>query len=72
MVNGSPVGGAPVHTTWHYRTTTPTEDCVTNSSGVGHCTRNIGGASAGYTVRVDVRITHQGSYYYAQTWFTPQ
>lgn len=72
IVAGAPVAGAPVHTTWHFRTTTQTEDCVTGSDGVGHCTRNIGGASAGYRVNVDVRVTYQGSYYTAYTWFTPQ
>ena len=66
------VAGAPVHTVWHFRTTTQTEDCVTGGDGVGHCTRSIGGASAGYRVNVDVRGTYQGSYYTAYTWFTPE
>lgn len=69
---GSPVAGAAVHTTWHYRTVTQTQDCVTGVDGVGHCTRSIGGASAGYRVNVDVRVTYQGGYYTAYTWFTPQ
>ena len=69
---GAPVVGAAVHTTWHFRTTTPTEDCETETDGIGHCTRNIGGASTGYRVNVDVRITYQGNNYTARTWFTPQ
>ena len=72
IVAGAPVAGAPVHTTWHFRTTTQTEDCTTGSDGVGHCTRSIGGASAGYRVNVDVRVTYQGGYYTAYTWFTPE
>lgn len=71
IVNGAPVAGASVHTTWHYRTTTPTEDCVTGGNGIGHCTRNIGGAAPGYTVRVDVQVTYAGYPHTAQTWFTP-
>lgn len=65
---GSPVVGAAMHTTWHYKTTTPTEDCTTGYDGIGRCTRNIGSASKGYRVRVDVTI----SGYYAGTSFTPQ
>ena len=65
---GSPVVGVAMHTTWHYKTTTPTEDCTTGYDGIGRCTRNIGNASKGYRVRVDVTI----SGYYAGTSFTPQ
>lgn len=72
IVAGAPVAGAPVHTVWHFRTTTQTEDCTTGADGVGHCTRSIGGASAGYRVNVDVRVTYQGSNYTASTWFTPE
>lgn len=64
---GSPVVSASMHTTWHYKTTTPTEDCTTGYDGIGSCTRNIGNASKGYRVWVDVTI----SGYYASTSFTP-
>ena len=71
LSNGVPVPGAAVHTVWHYRTTTPTEDCTTGNDGIGHCTRNIGGAASGYRVDVDVRISYQGAIYSVYTWFRP-
>ena len=71
VVGSTPIGGAGVHTIWHYRTTTPTEDCTTGGDGVGHCTRNIGGAGSGYRVDVDVQIRYDGQVYAADTWFTP-
>jgi hypothetical protein len=40
--------------------------------GVGQITFNIGGASSGYTVRVDVTISHNGQTYNTNTSFTPQ
>lgn len=72
MIAGSPVTGVAMHTVWHYKTTAPTEDCATGSDGIGRCSRNIGGATKGYTVTVDVTITHQGSAYSASTRFTPR
>ena len=72
IVNGSPVAGAQMHTVWHYKTTSPTEDCITGSDGIGRCTRNIGRATTGYQVRVDVEITHAGTRYTSSTSFTPQ
>lgn len=71
IVNGAPLAGANVHTTWHYRTTTPTADCLTGVDGIGHCARNIGAATPGYTVRVDIQVTYAGHPHTAQTWFTP-
>jgi hypothetical protein len=58
IINGSPVSGAQMKTTWNYRTTTSYEDCVTNTNGIGRCTRYISSATVGYTVRVDVEIRH--------------
>ena len=72
IVGAAAISGAGEHTVWHYRSTTPTEDCITGADGIGHCTRNIGGASSGYQVDVDVDITHGGSVYHAETWFTPE
>ena len=72
IASGVPIVGAPMHTVWHYKTTTPTEDCTTGSDGIGRCTRNIGNATAGYTVSVNVTITYQGLNYGASTWFRPQ
>ena len=71
LSNGTPVQGAAVHTVWHYRTSAPTEDCTTGGDGVGHCTRNIGGASSDYRVDVDVRVSYQGASYGVDTWFRP-
>lgn len=66
-VGGVPVMGAAVHTAWHYKTTTPTQDCVTGADGVGACTRNIGRATLGYRVDVDVQVDGVS----AETWFVP-
>lgn len=71
VVGSTPISGAGVHTIWHYRSTTPTQDCTTGGDGVGSCTRNIGGASSGYRVDVDVQIRYDGQVYAADTWFTP-
>lgn len=72
LVGGAPIGGAAMHTVWHYKTTTPTEDCITAADGIGRCTRNIGGATVGYTVRVDVSIAYQGNTYSTYTSFVPK
>jgi len=72
MVASAPVTGAPVHTVWHYKTTTATEDCTTGADGIGRCMRSIGGATSGYRVNVNVSITYAGSSYTSSTWFTPQ
>lgn len=51
-----PQVGVPVHTVWNYRTSTPTLDWQTGSDGVAAMTRNIGPATCGYTVRVDIYV----------------
>jgi hypothetical protein len=72
IINGSPVSGAQMKTTWNYRTTTSYEDCVTNTNGIGRCTRWISSATVGYTVRVDVEIRHGNNTYNTNTSFTPR
>jgi hypothetical protein len=60
-------------TVWHYKTTTNVCNTgVTDSSGTASCTKNISGATSGYTVGIDVTLTLNGNPYYASTSFTPQ
>jgi hypothetical protein len=71
--NHAGVAGAAMHTVWHYRTTTSTCDSVTGADGVASCTRNVGGATAGYTVVVDVTFTAPDqSIHTTSTSFTPR
>jgi hypothetical protein len=72
MSAGVPIAGAPMHTVWHYMSSTATEDCVTGSDGIGRCSRNISRATKGYKVTVNVTITYQSSTYSTYTSFTPQ
>lgn len=69
--DGQGVAGVPMETVWHYRTTTATCSAKTDSSGVAACTRSIGGATAGYYVRIDVDFLYQGQTYSSATGFTP-
>lgn len=71
IVGAEVISGASVKTTWHYRSSTPIELCTTEADGVGHCMRNIGGASSGSPVEVDVNVTYEGKDYHAATLFTP-
>jgi hypothetical protein len=57
----------PMTATWQYKTVTRTCSGTTNWQGIAACDRYISGATAGYTVYIDVDI--QG--YQVQTWFTP-
>lgn len=67
--NGSPVAGQPMTTTWNYRTTAPSCDTgATGGDGIASCTRDIGRASIGF--RVDINVTLGGLT--ATTFFTPQ
>lgn len=68
-LNGLPVPGQLITTTWHYKTTTPTETCSTAANGVASCTRDIGRATIGYQVDIDVDAPGGR---HAATWFTPQ
>jgi hypothetical protein len=69
FINGAPVAGQPMATTWHYATTTPTcNDGVTGPDGIASCARSIGGATSGFQVNVVVEIGGNQ----VTTWFTPQ
>jgi hypothetical protein len=70
IVNGQVIKNVPMYTTWYYKTTTPTCEGNSGSSGVASCTRNIGGASSGYEVDIDVRFSYNGLSYYGSTSFT--
>jgi hypothetical protein len=64
--------GVTMNTTWHYKTTTSSCSGVTDGSGLASCSRDIGGATAGYFVSIDVSFSYGGRIYVAQTGFTPQ
>jgi hypothetical protein len=66
--SAAPVANRLITTTWHYKTTTPVETCTTGANGLASCVRNIGGASPGYTVVVDVSAGSISTY----TTFTPR
>lgn len=68
LVNGAPAAGQQMTTTWHYASTTADCTGVTDASGVANCSRDIGRATAGYQVNIDVVIGG----YSVRTWFTPQ
>lgn len=53
-----PASGVPVYTIWKYRTTTSYLDWHTGYDGRAAMTRNISGASCGFTVRVDIFIDY--------------
>jgi hypothetical protein len=61
-----------MHVVWYYKSSTPTCDGVTDSSGIAVCERSIGGATKGYRVRLAVTITWDGQTYQAETGFTPR
>lgn len=69
---GVGISGVPMEATWHYRTTTSYCSGVSNNSGIASCSRNIGNATSGYYVRIDVAMTYGGRTYYASTGFTPR
>ncbi|MDQ2995435.1 MAG: hypothetical protein M3R61_00035 [Chloroflexota bacterium] len=66
--NGQVVVGAPMAAVAHYKSKdTDLGSATAGADGVGRITFNIGGASAGYTVVVDVTIGGQST----STSFTP-
>jgi phosphatidylserine/phosphatidylglycerophosphate/cardiolipin synthase-like enzyme len=68
LVGGSGQAGQVMETTWHYLTTTSYCDGLTGSDGVAHCSRSIGGATAGFQVNIEVEIEGQT----VTTWFVPE
>lgn len=70
--NGQGLANIPMHTDWHYRTTTPSCDGVSGPDGVASCSRSIGNAASGFTVVIDVAFTVNGQPYRTTTSFTPR
>ena len=68
LINGAGQGGLGMMTYWHYKSTTPSCSGSTQTTGVASCARDIGRATHGYTVQVDIEINGRA----VQTWFTPQ
>jgi len=71
-LNGMGIPSVPMRATWYYKTTTPECTATTGNDGVASCTRNIGGATKNYTVKVVIIFTYQNQAYTATTGFTPQ
>ena len=69
--DGTPVVGAPVKTTWNFKS--GKKECSTTSDkdGVGFCYQNIGAAEVGFRVLVEVQYDYKGAGYRAETSFTP-
>ncbi len=70
-MGGQPVPGAPIKTTWNFKT--GKQDCATTSDkdGVGFCYKKIGTAEVGFRVVVEVQYDYKGTGYRAETSFTP-
>lgn len=60
--------GKRMTTAWHYRTTTSQCGGITDAQGLALCSRNIGSATKGYRVNIDVTIKGRT----VTTWFTPK
>ena len=72
VAGGAVQPGLPMHSNWHYKSTTSSCEGSTNDGGVASCKRNIGSATLGFTVLVDVQISYGGQGYKATTSFTPR
>jgi len=70
-IRSAGIAGVPMDTTWHYKSTDSRCDGVTDAQGIATCNREIGKATKGYTVKIDVVFTYEGKIYRAQTSFTP-
>jgi hypothetical protein len=71
IVNGQVVSGVPMQTVWNYKTTKAECNSGTDASGIARCTRNIGGASEGFEVIIDISFSYNGQTYTGKTSFTP-
>ena len=64
--------GATVSATAHYKSTDTTHSGTADGSGRASIAFNIGGATKGYTVQVDVTVSGSGTTGSCSTSFTPQ
>lgn len=71
-VNGIGEQGLTMRTRWHYASIISTCEGVTDAAGLAACTRNIGGATVGRQVDIEVSMVYQGSNHTAITFFVPQ
>ena len=71
-VNVQTAAGAAVSATAHYKTTVTTHTGTADSSGKASIAFNIGGATKGYPVQVDVTVSEGGTTASCSTSFTPQ
>lgn len=70
--NGSPVNGAKVTLTLHYKSKDTVYEGTTDASGVVALPFKIGRAAKGFTVIGDIYVTYNGKTATSQTSFTPQ
>lgn len=69
--DGTPVIGAPVKTTWNFKSGKKQCSTTSDKDGVGFCYQNIGTAEIGFRVVVEVQFDYKGSGYRGETSFTP-
>lgn len=69
---GAPVQGAQVSIACRFKSTTSTYSGVTGSDGIASIPFSIGRATIGYTVQVEVTVTHNGETTTTSTSFTPR
>ena len=58
--SGEGIEGVKVLYSWRYKTSNPKETRKTDSAGVAACTRDIGRATKGYRVKVEITATFKG------------
>ncbi len=72
VCSGASPEGAPMHAVWHYSSTDSTCYSTAGADGRASCSRQIGRATIGLAVTIDVTFTLAGQTYHASTSFTPQ
>ena len=71
IIDGIPAYPATMNAVFHYKTTDTPCNGMADSNGTASCSLNIGGATPGYTVIINVTTTYKGQNYYGSTSFTP-